>query len=57
MKLAQALKLPRDAERALIRECWLKLKHPSELPRWPDFWYGDPPRHSRAPDEWKPNLG
>jgi hypothetical protein len=37
MKLAQAMELPRNTERVLIRECWLKLKRPSQLPRWPEF--------------------
>jgi hypothetical protein len=43
-KLVCELKLGKDDERALIRACWIKLPKPSELPRAPEFWYGDPPR-------------
>jgi hypothetical protein len=44
MKMVQELKLEKADERELIRACWLKLKLPSELPGFPAFWYGDPPR-------------
>ena len=44
MKLVQAMHLENDQERELIRACWLKLKLPSEQPRWPEFGYGEPAR-------------
>lgn len=47
------MKLPKDEERALIRKCWLTLKRPSELPRWPEFDYGErPPRDKDSFGKW-----
>jgi hypothetical protein len=42
--LVQATQLEKDQARALRNACWAKLVDPKQLPAYPDFWYGDPPR-------------
>ena len=46
--LVQAMRLEKDQGAALRDACWAKLVDPKQLPAYPDFWYGDPPREVKT---------